>query len=64
MPESLNARQPDPDARLVLDIIDAFRASKAVFTAVSMGLFDRLRIPGKQARAGGIALAFALRMPG
>ena len=42
MPESLNARQPDPDARLVLDIIDAFRASKAVFTAVSMGLFDRL----------------------
>jgi len=64
MPESLNARQPDPDARLVLDIIDAFRASKAVFTAVSMGLFDRLRILDKPAHTGGIALASALRMPG
>lgn len=33
---------PDPDARLVLDLMDGFRASKAVFTAVSLGVFDRL----------------------
>lgn len=38
----MNAQQGDPDARLVLDLMDAFRASKAVFTAVSMRLFDRL----------------------
>lgn len=33
---------PDADARLVFDLIDGFRASKAVFTAVSLGVFDRL----------------------
>jgi acetylserotonin N-methyltransferase len=32
----------DPDAQVVLDLMDGFRASKAVFTAVALGLFDRL----------------------
>jgi acetylserotonin N-methyltransferase len=32
----------DPEADLVAGIIDGFRLSKAVFTAVSMGVFDRL----------------------
>jgi acetylserotonin N-methyltransferase len=31
-----------PDAVPVLDLIEAFRRSKTMFTAVSMGLFDRL----------------------
>lgn len=30
------------DAQPVLDLIDAFRSSKAMFTAVSLGIFDRL----------------------
>ena len=34
--------QPDPDARVVLDLLDGFRASKAAFTAVSLGIFDLL----------------------
>lgn len=33
---------PDPDAEIVLNLIDGFRASKAVFTAVSLGVFDQL----------------------
>ncbi len=39
-----NAQIPNPDldARLVLDLMDGFRASKAMFTAVSLGVFDRL----------------------
>jgi acetylserotonin N-methyltransferase len=31
-----------PDPAIVLDLIDAFRRSKTMFTAVSMGIFDRL----------------------
>jgi len=30
------------DAQLVIDLIEGFRRSKAAFTAVSMGIFDRL----------------------
>jgi hypothetical protein len=30
------------DPGIVLDLIDAFRGSKAMFTAVSLGVFDRL----------------------
>lgn len=33
-------RQPDPSP--ILDLIEAFRRSKTMFTAVSMGIFDRL----------------------
>ena len=33
---------PDPVARPVLELIDGFRASKALFVAVSLGVFDRL----------------------
>jgi len=32
----------DPSARPVLELLDGFRASKALFVAVSFGLFDRL----------------------
>jgi acetylserotonin N-methyltransferase len=32
-----------PDPAPVLDLIDAFRRSKTMFTAVSMGIFDRLQ---------------------
>ena len=34
--------QPDPAARIVLDLLDGFRASKAAFAAVSLGIFDHL----------------------
>ena len=34
--------QPDPEAQIVIDLMDGFRASKAVFTAVSLGIFDQL----------------------
>jgi acetylserotonin N-methyltransferase len=57
MLESLNAHQRDPDARLVLDIMDAFRASKAVFTAVSLRLFDRLH--ERSATVGDLAAELA-----
>ncbi|MBI1356320.1 MAG: homocysteine methyltransferase [Acidobacteria bacterium] len=33
---------PDPIARPVLELMDGFRASKALFVAVSLGVFDRL----------------------
>ena len=33
---------PAADPQIVLDLIDAFRGSKAMFTAVSLGIFDRL----------------------
>jgi len=42
MPAKPNLPNPDPDAQIVLSLMDGFRASKAVFTAVSLGLFDRL----------------------
>ncbi|MFN8006157.1 MAG: class I SAM-dependent methyltransferase [Terriglobia bacterium] len=32
----------DPEAQIVINLMDGFRASKAVFTAVSLGVFDRL----------------------
>lgn len=33
---------PDPESEAVVTIMDGFRASKALFTAVQLGLFDRL----------------------
>lgn len=33
---------PDPDAQTVIELMDGFRASKAVFVAVSLGVFDEL----------------------
>lgn len=41
--------QPDPSS--VIEIIDAFRRSKIVFTAVSLGVFDRLLSGPADARA-------------
>ena len=32
-----------PDPAVVLDLIEAFRRSKTMFTAVRLGIFDRLR---------------------
>ncbi len=46
--------QPDPLP--ILDLIEAFRRSKTMFTAVSMGVFDRLH----DAPASGADLAVAL----
>ena len=34
MPDKPNLPEPDPDAQIVLDLLDGFRASKTVFTAV------------------------------
>ncbi|MGH9721801.1 MAG: class I SAM-dependent methyltransferase [Bryobacteraceae bacterium] len=42
---------PAPDATSIIDLIEAFRRSKAMFTAVSMGLFDRLQLGAKSASA-------------
>ena len=47
-----------PDPTPVLDLIDAFRRSKAMFAAVSMGIFDRLN----QAPATAADLAASLRV--
>src|SRR3982751_6134521 len=33
---------PPPDPGVVLDLLEAFRRSKALFTAVSLGVFDAL----------------------
>jgi len=45
-----------PDPGVVLDLIEAFRRSKTMFTGVSMGVFDRLR----EKPAGAQELAAAL----
>lgn len=41
----------DPDPSLVLELIDAFRRSKIMFTAVSLGIFDRLGEGAQDAQA-------------
>lgn len=46
-----------PDPRAVLDLIEAFRRSKTMFTAVRMGVFDRLR--KAPARAAEMAAEFS-----
>lgn len=46
-----------PDAALVVDLIEAFRSSKAMFVAVSLGVFDRLE--HGQATAEDLAAALA-----
>ena len=33
---------PDPESEAIVSLMDGFRASKALFTAVQLGLFDRL----------------------
>jgi len=45
-----------PDPAPILDLIEAFRRSKTMFTAVSMGIFDRLH----DAPAGAAGLAAAM----
>jgi acetylserotonin N-methyltransferase len=40
------------DPGIVLDLIDAFRGSKAMFTAVSLGVFDRLPAASEALAAG------------
>ena len=47
-----------PDPAVVLDLIEAFRRSKTMFTAVSLGVFDRLQ--QGPARAGDLAAAFGV----
>src|SRR5689334_12555038 len=47
-----------PDPSPILDLMDAFRRSKVLFTAVSFGLFDRLH----GTRASATELAQALRL--
>ena len=44
-------KRPDaPDCSRILDLIDSFRRSKAMFAAVSLGVFDKLeRAPAKAA---------------
>ena len=52
--------QPNP--KPIVDLIEAFRASKAMFTAVSLGVFDRLH--GRPASAGQLAAEFNLNAGG
>ncbi len=49
-----------PDAAVVLDLIEAFRRSKTMFTSVSLGVFDRLH----QAPASAVELAPLLGVNG
>src|ERR1022692_2004012 len=39
---------PLPDPAIVLDLIDAFRRSKTMFAALSLGVFDNLAAKGPQ----------------
>lgn len=39
---------PAPDPAAILELIDAFRRSKTMFAAVSLGVFDRLPLPGEE----------------
>ena len=41
----------EADASVVLELIAAFRRSKAMFTAVSLGVFDELEINSQTAKA-------------
>ncbi|HEY7303594.1 MAG TPA: class I SAM-dependent methyltransferase, partial [Bryobacteraceae bacterium] len=41
---------PEPDPGLILDYIEAFRRSKAMFTAVRLGVFDLLESRPQSAR--------------
>jgi acetylserotonin O-methyltransferase len=53
-------KQPDfPDCSPVLDLIDSFRRSKAMFAAVSLGVFDTL----ERAPAKAETIATALQLP-
>ncbi len=45
------AHESCPDASVVLDLIEAFRRSKTMFAAVSLGVFDALE-PGPRSAAG------------
>ncbi len=40
----MSAEQPTPDPALVADLLVAFRRSKVMFAAVSLGVFDRLAV--------------------
>src|SRR5258708_6983413 len=42
---------PEPDPGVVLDLLQAFRWSKTMFTAVSLGVFDALTAAPKPLRA-------------
>ena len=39
---------PLPDPAIILDLIDAFRRSKTMFAALSLGVFDTLAANGPQ----------------
>ena len=41
--------EDEPDAACVIDLIEAFRRSQTMFTAVALGVFDRLASGGKSA---------------
>ncbi len=52
------ASQPETlDSSPVIDLIESFRRSKAMFAAVSLGIFDNL----EDAPAGAEAIAMALQ---
>jgi acetylserotonin N-methyltransferase len=38
----MSSGEPQPDPTLVLDLVEAFRSSKAMFAALTLGVFDRL----------------------
>ena len=64
MSEKLNLPEPDPDAQTVLSLMDGFRASKAVFTAVSLGVFDHLHESSATCEELAQQLEMSLRCPG
>jgi acetylserotonin O-methyltransferase len=51
----------EPQAQTVLDLIEAFRRSKVMFTAVQLGIFDRLAIG--PASCAALALQLSLDRP-
>ena len=57
-PERLRKKTDLPDSSPVLDLIDGFRRSKAMFAAVSLGIFDTL----ERAPANAETLASALQL--
>lgn len=53
-----NPQMDGPEASIILDLIEAFRRSKVMFTAVSVGVFDRLERGPADAAAIASELSF------
>jgi acetylserotonin N-methyltransferase len=47
----------EPEAKIILDLIEAFRRSKVMFTAVRLGVFDQLAAAPQSSAALSVRLS-------